>query len=165
MMLRGLLIAIICLLLTASDAHARPRVGLALSGGGAKGFAHIGVIQVLEEEGIPVDYITGTSMGSIVGALYAIGYSIEDIERIATGGSSDSKQSKSDSASAKRGGAALPRTAPGAKQPTQDPIKWMEERQEQEAEKKRQLQQTEVKVAELQRKVKELQTRRLALAW
>lgn len=52
----------------------RPKVGLALSGGAAKGFAHIGVLKVLEEAGIVPDYITGTSMGSIIGGLYAIGY-------------------------------------------------------------------------------------------
>ncbi|WP_340102984.1 patatin-like phospholipase family protein [Rhodohalobacter sp. 8-1] len=50
------------------------RVGLVLSGGGAKGIAHIGVIKRLEEAGIRVDYVTGTSMGSLVGALYSIGY-------------------------------------------------------------------------------------------
>ncbi|MDE6101346.1 MAG: patatin-like phospholipase family protein, partial [Paramuribaculum sp.] len=50
-------------------------VGLTLSGGGAKGIAHIGVIQALEENNIPVDCITGTSMGAIVGSLYAMGYS------------------------------------------------------------------------------------------
>jgi len=58
-------------------------VGLALSGGGAKGFAHIGVLKVLEEEGIPVHMITGTSMGSVVGSLYAIGYTPSEIEDIA----------------------------------------------------------------------------------
>jgi len=52
----------------------RKKVGLVLSGGGAKGVAHIGVIKVLEEAGIPIDYVAGTSMGAIVGALYAIGY-------------------------------------------------------------------------------------------
>lgn len=51
------------------------RVGLVLSGGGAKGIAHIGVIQALEENGIPIDYITGTSIGAVVGSLYAMGYS------------------------------------------------------------------------------------------
>jgi len=61
----------------------RPRVGLVLSGGGARGFAHIGVIKVLEEEGIDVDVIGGTSMGSIIGGLYAMGYSIDSIEKIA----------------------------------------------------------------------------------
>jgi NTE family protein len=61
----------------------RPKVGLVLSGGGAKGLAHIGVLKVLEKYNIPIDYITGTSMGSIVGALYSIGYSAEEIEQIA----------------------------------------------------------------------------------
>lgn len=61
----------------------RPRIGLALSGGGAKGMAHIGVLRILEKHKIPVDYITGTSMGSIVGAFYAIGYSADEIEEIA----------------------------------------------------------------------------------
>jgi len=61
----------------------KPTIGLVLSGGGARGFAHIGVIKVLEEEGIDVDVIGGTSMGSVVGGLYAMGYSIYDIERMA----------------------------------------------------------------------------------
>lgn len=61
----------------------RPRIGLALSGGGAKGMAHIGVLKILEKHNIPIDYITGTSMGSIVGGLYAIGYSADEIELIA----------------------------------------------------------------------------------
>ncbi len=59
--------------------HARPRLGLALSGGGAKGLAHLGVIKVMEEEGLKPDYITGVSMGSIVGALYAMGYTPDSI--------------------------------------------------------------------------------------
>lgn len=59
------------------------KLGLALSGGGAKGFAHIGVLKVLEEEGIPVHMVSGTSMGSIIGSLYAIGYSPQEIEEIA----------------------------------------------------------------------------------
>ena len=53
--------------------YAEQSVGLVLSGGGAKGIAHIGVIQALEDNGIPIDYITGTSMGAIVGGLYAAG--------------------------------------------------------------------------------------------
>ncbi|MBQ9312589.1 MAG: patatin-like phospholipase family protein [Bacteroidales bacterium] len=57
-------------------------LGLVLSGGGAKGLAHIGVLKALEEEGIPIDYIGGTSMGAIVGGLYASGYSPEEIEEI-----------------------------------------------------------------------------------
>ena len=53
----------------------RPKVGLVLSGGGAKGIAHVGVIRALEENDIPVDYVTGTSMGAIVGSLYSCGWS------------------------------------------------------------------------------------------
>ena len=51
---------------------ARPKVGLVLSGGGAKGAAHIGVLKYIEEMGIPIDYIAGSSMGSIVGGMYAL---------------------------------------------------------------------------------------------
>lgn len=58
------------------------KVGLVLSGGGAKGFAHIGVIKVLEEAGVRVDYIGGTSMGAIVGALYASGYNAHELDSI-----------------------------------------------------------------------------------
>lgn len=58
----------------------RPKVGLALSGGGARGMAHVGVLKALEEKNIPIDYIAGTSMGSIVGGLYATGMSPEDLE-------------------------------------------------------------------------------------
>lgn len=60
----------------------RPKIGLVLSGGGAKGLAHIGVLKVLEEVGIRPDYITGTSMGSIIGGLYSIGYSPHEIDSI-----------------------------------------------------------------------------------
>ncbi len=59
-----------------------PKIGVVLSGGGAKGFAHIGVLKVLEEAGIRPDYITGTSMGSIVAGLYALGYSAEELETL-----------------------------------------------------------------------------------
>ncbi|MBC7743529.1 MAG: patatin-like phospholipase family protein [Flavobacterium sp.] len=59
------------------------KVGLVLSGGGAKGLAHIGVLKALEENNIPIDYITGTSMGGIVGGMYAAGYSPSEIEYIA----------------------------------------------------------------------------------
>ena len=55
------------------------RVGLVLSGGGARGIAHIGLIQALEDNGIPIDYVAGTSMGAIVGSLYAMGYTTEDM--------------------------------------------------------------------------------------
>ena len=58
---------------------ARPKVGLVLSGGGAKGAAHIGVLKYIEEAEIPIDYIAGTSMGAIVGGMYAMGYSADEI--------------------------------------------------------------------------------------
>ena len=58
-----------------------PKVGLALSGGGARGAAHIGVLKILEREGIPIDYIAGVSMGAMTGGLYAIGYSPAEIEK------------------------------------------------------------------------------------
>ena len=60
--------------------QARKRVGVVLSGGGAKGMAHIGVLKVLEKAGIPVDVITGTSIGSIIGGLYAIGYNSHSLD-------------------------------------------------------------------------------------
>ena len=60
---------------------ARPRVGLVLSGGGAKGIAHVGALKVIEELGIPIDYIGGTSMGSIVGGLYSLGYTSIQLEQ------------------------------------------------------------------------------------
>ena len=62
--------------------HRRPRIGLVLSGGGARGAAHIGVLKVLEDLRIPIDAIAGTSMGAVVGGLYASGFSARDIERI-----------------------------------------------------------------------------------
>ena len=61
------------------DTVARPKIGLALSGGGAKGLAHLGVIKVMEEAGLRPDYITGVSMGSIIGGLYAMGYTTDSI--------------------------------------------------------------------------------------
>jgi NTE family protein len=67
---------------TATAQQQRPKVGLVLSGGGAKGLAHIGVLKYLEEQQIPVDYIVGTSMGGVVGAYYAAGYSATQIESI-----------------------------------------------------------------------------------
>jgi NTE family protein len=63
-----------------TSASERPKIGLVLSGGGARGFAHIGVLKVLEENNVPIDYIVGTSMGSIIGGLYAIGLNPEEIE-------------------------------------------------------------------------------------
>ena len=63
-----------------SAAAPRKKVGVVLSGGGAKGMAHIGVLKVLEKAGIPVDIVTGTSMGSIIGGLYAIGYNANSLD-------------------------------------------------------------------------------------
>ena len=64
------------------DSISRPRVGIVLSGGGARGFAHIGALKVIEESGLPIDYIAGTSMGSIIGGLYAMGYSLETMTQL-----------------------------------------------------------------------------------
>jgi NTE family protein len=68
--------------ITGQSSKPRPKVGLVLSGGGAKGLAHIGVLKVLEEAGVPIDYIGGTSMGSIIGGLYAAGYSANQLDSI-----------------------------------------------------------------------------------
>jgi len=66
----------------ARDVENRPMIGLALSGGGARGGAHVGVLKALEEMNIPVDYIAGTSMGAIIGGLYAAGYTADEIEQL-----------------------------------------------------------------------------------
>ncbi len=58
------------------------KVALVLSGGGAKGYAHLGVLRVLEKENIKIDYIAGTSIGALVGTLYSIGYSVDEIEKV-----------------------------------------------------------------------------------
>jgi NTE family protein len=63
--------------------HKRPKIGLTLSGGGAKGLAHIGILKAIDSAGLTVDYVTGTSMGSIIGSLYAAGYSGDSILQIA----------------------------------------------------------------------------------
>lgn len=77
------LLLVLCL---SSPLHAQtencPKVGIVLSGGGAKGAAHIGVLKYMEEIGIPVSYVAGTSMGSILGGLYALGYSAEELEAL-----------------------------------------------------------------------------------
>ena len=61
--------------------HQRPRIGVALGGGFARGIAHLGVLRVLQEEGIPVDYVTGTSAGAMLAIAYASGHTIPEIER------------------------------------------------------------------------------------
>ena len=68
-----------------SVAGSRPKIGLVLSGGGAKGLAHIGILKAIDSAGLKIDYITGTSMGSIIGGLYAIGYSADSIEKMTRG--------------------------------------------------------------------------------
>jgi NTE family protein len=69
----------------AQQVNTRPKIGLALSGGGAKGLAHIGILKAIDSAGLKIDYITGTSMGSIIGGLYAIGYPADSIEKMAAG--------------------------------------------------------------------------------
>lgn len=79
-LIKNFLICLSILLTSTTYAKQRPKIGLALSGGGARGMAHVGVLKALEEKQIPIDYIAGTSMGSIVGGLYATGMSPEDLE-------------------------------------------------------------------------------------
>ncbi|MFY0639427.1 MAG: patatin-like phospholipase family protein [Bermanella sp.] len=76
------LIIIFSFFLISETAIARPKIGLALGGGGAKGSAHIGVLKVLEQHNIPIDYIAGTSIGSVIGGMYATGLRADEIEAI-----------------------------------------------------------------------------------
>ncbi len=62
----------------------RPVVGIVLSGGGAKGFAHVGMLKILDSLGIPVDYVAGTSMGAVIGSLYAMGYTPHQMDSLIT---------------------------------------------------------------------------------
>ena len=94
--MRSLLALGLCLLAVTGPLHAtpspepapeqapppRPKIGLALGGGGARGTAHIGVIRMLEQLHIPIDYVAGTSMGSIIGGLYSCGYTPDDMEKL-----------------------------------------------------------------------------------
>lgn len=77
--MKRIIIALFCLVLLL-PAEAQPKIGLALGGGGAKGAAEVGVLKVLEEAGIRPDFIAGTSIGSIVGGLYAAGYTAAELE-------------------------------------------------------------------------------------
>jgi len=79
-MKKRLILYIICILPTLAMAQQRPRVGLALSGGGAKSMAQLGALRVIEQSGIQIDYISGTSMGAIIGAMYSMGYTVDEIE-------------------------------------------------------------------------------------
>jgi predicted acylesterase/phospholipase RssA len=65
----------------AQEAKPRPKIGLVLSGGGARGFAHIGVLQWFEEHHIPVDYVAGTSMGGLICGMYSIGMTSDEIKQ------------------------------------------------------------------------------------
>ncbi|WP_413486015.1 patatin-like phospholipase family protein [Shewanella baltica] len=85
-MMRQLLASIIlCLCMTPSMAADRLKIGVVLSGGGAKGAAHVGVLKILEEHNIPVDYIAGTSIGAYVAGMYSLGYSASEVEAIMMG--------------------------------------------------------------------------------
>lgn len=77
-----LLLSFTSLALCAAEAT-RPKVGLVLSGGAARGLAHIGVLKALEEQGVKIDAIAGTSMGAVIGGLYASGYKIDELEKLA----------------------------------------------------------------------------------
>jgi NTE family protein len=78
----ALLLIVFTSLAVFSQEQKRPKIGLVLSGGGAKGFAHIGVLKVLEEAGVKIDFIGGTSMGAVIGGLYASGYNATQIDSI-----------------------------------------------------------------------------------
>lgn len=77
-----LLLALLPLQAVQAWARQRPKVGVVLSGGGAKGAAHIGVLRAVEDAGLPIDYVVGTSMGAIVGGLYAMGYSTAQLDTL-----------------------------------------------------------------------------------
>ncbi len=83
MFLRSFFFCILLIPLTLAGQTSRPKVGLTLSGGGAKGLAHIGILKAIDSAGLKIDIVTGTSMGSIMGGLYAAGYTGKDIEYIA----------------------------------------------------------------------------------
>ena len=76
------ILLIFCFCFSLTCLAQRKKVGLVLSGGGAKGLAHVGVLKVLEENKIPIDYVVGTSMGGVVGGMYAAGYNADEIEQI-----------------------------------------------------------------------------------
>lgn len=85
--MRSVIITLICCVVSlfTFSVEARDKIGLVLSGGGAKGSAHIGVLKVLEQHNIPVDYVVGTSIGAYVAGMYALGYDAQEIENIMLG--------------------------------------------------------------------------------
>lgn len=83
--MKRIVVTVLISLMTVFAGYAqRPKVAVVLSGGGAKGAAHVGVLRVLEEYGIPVDMITGTSMGALIGGLYAVGNSVDELDSLLT---------------------------------------------------------------------------------
>ena len=82
-MRRLLIFLLVCLspLALLAAEKPQPKIGLVLSGGAARGLAHVGVLKALEEQGIHIDAIAGTSMGAVIGGLYASGYKIDEIGR------------------------------------------------------------------------------------
>lgn len=76
------LLTLMLMVMVVLGAAARPKVALVLGGGGAKGMAHVGVLKVLEQAGVPIDMICGTSIGSLVGGLYAMGYSAQQLDTL-----------------------------------------------------------------------------------
>ena len=82
-MLRKSILLLLLATTVAGAQSTRPKIGLTLSGGGAKGLSHIGILKAIDSAGLKIDVVTGTSMGSIMGALYAVGYSGKEIEAIA----------------------------------------------------------------------------------
>ncbi|MDX9667479.1 patatin-like phospholipase family protein [Pseudomonas sp. P5_152] len=83
-LLSCLLLCLLPLCVVAAE-NPRPKIGLVLSGGAARGLAHIGVLKALEEQGIHIDAIAGTSMGAVIGGLYASGYKVDELEKLALG--------------------------------------------------------------------------------
>lgn len=83
-LLSCLLLCLLPLCVVAAESP-RPKIGLVLSGGAARGLAHIGVLKALEEQGIHIDAIAGTSMGAVIGGLYASGYKVDELEKLALG--------------------------------------------------------------------------------
>ena len=79
------LLLCLCPLVLFAAQNPHPKIGLVLSGGAARGLAHVGVLKALEEQGIHIDAIAGTSMGAVIGGLYASGYKIDELEKLAMG--------------------------------------------------------------------------------